>query len=55
MRGGWIADSDIGKFVGDYISTSYVRGKPMPVFALATRPVGGRLRQAIYVGTRIVR
>jgi hypothetical protein len=55
MRGQWIADSDFGKFLGDYISTSYVRGKPMPVFALAVRPAQGRLRQSIYVTTKLVR
>ncbi|MDQ2983950.1 MAG: exo-alpha-sialidase [Actinomycetota bacterium] len=55
MKGSWIADSNLGKFLGDYLSTSYVRGRPMAVFALAQRPAGGRLRQATYVTTRITR
>ena len=55
MRGSWLADSERGKFLGDYISTSFVRGRPMPVFALAQRPSGGRLHQAIYVTTRLAR
>ena len=36
-----------GRFLGDYISTSYVAGRPVPVFALAVAPWGGKLREAI--------
>jgi hypothetical protein len=34
-------------FLGDYISTSFVRGRPVPVYSLAVAPWGGKLRQAI--------
>ena len=47
----WIADSDRGRFLGDYISTSFVRGRAVPVFALASPPSGGLLRQAIFAAT----
>jgi RTX calcium-binding nonapeptide repeat (4 copies) len=36
-----------GRFLGDYISTSYVAGKPIPVFSLAVQPWGGKQREAI--------
>ena len=36
-----------GRFLGDYLSTSYVAGRPVPVFALAVAPSGGKLREAI--------
>jgi hypothetical protein len=39
--------------LGDYIALSYVRGKPIPVFALALDPFGGRFREAIYAATRV--
>jgi hypothetical protein len=36
--------------VGDYISTSFVGGRPIPMFALAKlRPAGGGFDEAIYV------
>jgi hypothetical protein len=48
-----MADGDIGRMVGDYVATSYVRGRPVPVFSLASPPVGGGLRQAIFATTRL--
>ena len=36
-----------GRFLGDYLSTSFVGGRPVPVFALAVAPWGGKLREAI--------
>jgi hypothetical protein len=54
MRLGWIAEGGIGKMVGDYISTSWVGGRAVPVFSLASADDGfGTLRQAIFAGTRI--
>ena len=44
----WIAESSLGRFLGDYISASYAGGRAVPVFALAAEPVGGELRQAIF-------
>jgi hypothetical protein len=34
-------------FLGDYISTSFVGGRAVPVFSLAVAPWGGKLREAI--------
>ena len=47
----WIADGAIGRMLGDSISTSYVNGRPIPVFALASRPTGGEYRQSIFALT----
>jgi hypothetical protein len=49
----WLPDTGLGRMLGDYVSTSYVRGRPVPVFALAAEPFGGQLREAIYASTRI--
>jgi hypothetical protein len=48
-----LPDTGLGAMLGDYIATSYVRGKPIPVFTLALDPLGDRLREAIYAATRI--
>lgn len=53
MKLDWIALTGTGRFLGDYISTSYVAGRPVPVFALASQPVLGEFRQAIFAGTRV--
>ncbi len=52
MRIGWLANTGIGRMLGDYVSTSWVGGRPVPVFSLATAPVGGRYRQAIFATVR---
>ena len=49
----WIAEADIGRMLGDYISTSFVRGRPVPVLSFASQPTGGRFKQAIYAATRV--
>jgi len=36
-----------GRFLGDYISTSYVADRPIPVYSLAVQPWGGKQREAI--------
>ncbi len=36
-----------GHFLGDYMSTSYVAGRPIPVYSLAVQPWGGKLRESI--------
>ena len=35
------------RFLGDYISTSFVGSRPVPVYTLAVAPWGGKLREAI--------
>jgi hypothetical protein len=54
MRLEWLADTGIGRFLGDYVSTSFVGGRPVPVFSLAGRPVRGEFRQAIVATTKLV-
>jgi hypothetical protein len=48
-----LPDTGLGAMLGDYVAASYVRGKPIPVFALAFDPLGDRFREAIYAATRI--
>jgi hypothetical protein len=36
-----------GRFLGDYLSTSFVNGRAVPVYSLAVAPWGGKLRDAI--------
>jgi hypothetical protein len=49
----WVADTGLGRMLGDYISASFVGGRPVPVLSLADAPVGGELRQAIFASTRV--
>jgi hypothetical protein len=52
MKLAWLADGGLGKFVGDYISTSWAGGRPVPVFAIASPPTFvDRLRQSIFATT----
>jgi hypothetical protein len=46
MQLAWMARAN-GRFLGDYLSTSFLGGRPIPVFALAVAPWGGKLREAI--------
>jgi hypothetical protein len=48
----WIANTGTGRMLADYVSTSWVGGRPVPVFALAAEPGAGLLRQAIFATTR---
>jgi hypothetical protein len=38
MRLSWLANTDAGRMVGDYISTSFVGSVAVPVFSLASNP-----------------
>jgi hypothetical protein len=53
MRLSWIADGSIGSFLGDYVSTSWLKGRPVPVFSLASPPLFDIRRQAIFAGAQI--
>jgi hypothetical protein len=48
MRLGWLADSSLGRFVGDYVSVSFAGGAPVAVFSLAGAPAGVEFRQAVF-------
>jgi Neuraminidase (sialidase) len=51
MKVSWIADTSQGRMVGDYISSSFVAGTPVPTFAVATAPSGSVFSEAIYTRT----
>ncbi len=53
MRLTWIAQSNQGHMLADYISVSFVAGRPVPVFTLASPPVGGSFRQATFATTSL--
>jgi len=44
----WMPDTTSGRMLGDYISVHHARGRPLVVWVLATEPVGGSFRQAVY-------
>jgi hypothetical protein len=49
----WMADTSLGRMLGDYFSVSWVRGSPIAVFSLAFEPIGGLFRQSIFATTRL--
>ena len=56
MQLSWLADTDFGansRMVGDYISTSFVSGSSVavPVFALASPPIGSTFQQSVWAST----
>jgi hypothetical protein len=48
MRVDWLAETAIGGMLGDYISVSFVRGKPVAVVALAGPPSRAGHNEAIF-------
>ena len=48
----WIAESSTGKMLADYVSVSFLAGRPVPVFALASQPSGETLEQSIFALVR---
>ena len=44
----WIARTRLGLMLADYVSTSFVAGRPVSVFVLAAERVNGRFRQAAF-------
>ena len=48
IRLSWLAESTLGRFVGDYVSVSFVSGAPVAVFSLAGAPAGEEYRQATF-------
>jgi hypothetical protein len=52
MKLGWLAATSLGLMTGDYISASFVAGRPIPVFALSSPPSGRSLREATFVTVR---
>ena len=53
MRFNWIAESTLGRMLGDYEAVSFAGGRAVPVFALASEPAAdGTFRQAIFARAR---
>jgi Ca2+-binding RTX toxin-like protein len=48
MRLGWMARTDSGRMLGDYVSTSWVGGRPLAVFALASQTHGRAFRESVF-------
>jgi hypothetical protein len=51
MSTSWLPRAEGGRMLGDYFSTSYAGGRVVPVFALATSPLNGRFREAIFAAS----
>jgi hypothetical protein len=50
MRPEWLADSNLGSFLGDYVGIAYTATAAVPTFPLATRPTGRTLNEAMFAG-----
>ena len=48
MRLAWMPQTTLGRMLADYIGVTWARGRPLVVYALASPPRNGELRQAIY-------
>jgi hypothetical protein len=48
VRSNWLADTGLGRMLGDYISTSWVAGNAIPVFPLASAPIRGGYREEVF-------
>ena len=44
----WMPDTTSGRMFGDYISVHFARGRPLVVWVLASEPIAGSFRQAVY-------
>jgi hemolysin type calcium-binding protein len=44
----WLPRTSLGLMLGDYVSTSFARGRPVSVFAIAAPRVGNAFREAIF-------
>jgi BNR/Asp-box repeat len=51
VRMSWLARSEGGRMIGDYLSTSYAAGRVVPVFTLALAPRGSRLQEAVFAAS----
>src|SRR5437764_14098066 len=48
MHLSWLANTNQGRMVGDYIATTIAGGKAYPVFAVAQAPSGSTFNEALY-------
>jgi hypothetical protein len=49
----WMADTSLGRMLGDYVSVSWSRGRPIGIYSLAFEPIGELYRQSIFASTRV--
>jgi hypothetical protein len=47
----WLARSEGGRMLGDYVSISFASGRLVPVFVLAAPPLGDRLREGVFAAS----
>jgi len=47
----WLPRAEGGRMVGDYFSVSYAGDRVVPLFALATSPLAGRFREAVFAAS----
>jgi hypothetical protein len=52
MKLAWLPKTTSGRMVGDYVSSAYASGRAIGVFALAAKPRGARLDEAIHAALR---
>jgi hypothetical protein len=52
IRRSWLPVTQYGPMIGDYISTSFVNGRPIPVIIVAGPPRGGRLEESVFAALR---
>jgi hypothetical protein len=55
IRLDWLAQTGSGRMVGDYVSSSFSRGRAIAVFALAFPARGEQLNESIHAAARAVR
>jgi hypothetical protein len=48
LQSDWLPDTQYGPMTGDYISTSFLNGRPVPIVILAGAPHGTRLDEAVF-------
>ena len=48
VQPGWVADSNLGAFLGDYVGIAYTSAGAVPTFPFATHPTGSVLNEAMF-------
>jgi hypothetical protein len=48
LQRSWLPDTQYGPMTGDYMSTSFLNGRPVPIVILAGAPRGTRLDEAVF-------
>ena len=51
MAFAWMPETSLGRMLADYIGVTWSSGRPLVVYALASPPRNGKLRQAIYAAS----